>query len=199
MTIAELIKALDGLDPSTQVVIRDTSWNGVLYIDGVYENELSGVVEIEAEDTDNAQQSFQLTVCEFVIFELWRDNLQFINPIYQMVLDEFHHELEKGTIPNLQTFIHHPNPAISQVAIQIASFSETVSYKWEKLGVSVPQEIHLIKKGIEHQLFSLKEKRLNQILKDAKQLIKTADPFENKNVFEFVILLENQKNVSIKY
>ena len=151
------------------------------------------LVDVEAEDTDNAQQSFQLTVCEFVIFELWRDNLQFINPIYQMVLDEFHHELEKGIIPNLQTFIHHSNPAISQVAIDIASFSETVSHKWEKFGVVVPQEIHFIKKGVEHQLFSLKEKRLSNILKEAKELVKTADPFENKNVYEFVILLENQK------
>lgn len=151
------------------------------------------LVDVEAEDTDNTEQSFQLTVCEFVIFELWRDNLQFINPIYQMVLDEFHHELENGNIPTMQTFTHHQNPAISQVAINIASFSDTVSYKWEKLGVVIPQEIHLIKKGIEHQLFSLKEKRLNLILKDAKELIKTADPFENQNVYEFVILLENQK------
>ena len=151
------------------------------------------LVDVEAEDTDNTEQSFQLTVCEFVIFELWRDNIQFINPIYQMVLDEFHHELEAGNIPTMQTFTHHQNPAVSQVAIDIASFSETVSYKWEKLGVVIPQEIHLIKKGIEHQLFSLKEKRLNIILKDAKELIKTADPFENQNVFEFVILLENQK------
>jgi hypothetical protein len=109
------------------------------------------------------------------------------------VLDEFHHELEKGNIPTLQTFIHHANPAVAQVAIDIASFSEAVSDKWEKFGVNVPQEIHFIKKGIEHQLFSLKEKRLNQILKDAKELIKTADPFENKNVYEFVIMLENQK------
>lgn len=151
------------------------------------------LVEVEAEDTDSEQQSFQLTVCEFVIFELWRDNLQFINPIYQMVLDEFHHELEAGNIPTMQTFTHHQNPAVSQMAINIASFSETVSYKWEKLGVVIPQEIHLIKKGIEHQLFSLKEKRLNNILKDAKELIKTADPFENVNVYEFVMLLENQK------
>ncbi len=151
------------------------------------------LVDVEAEDTDNTEQSFQLTVCEFVIFELWRDDLQFINPIYQMVLDEFHHELEKGNIPTLQTFIHHSNPAVSQVAIDIASFSDSVSDKWEKFGVNVPQEIHLIKKGIDHQLFSLKEKRLNLILKDAKELIKTADPFENKNVYEFVILLENQK------
>ena len=151
------------------------------------------LVEVEAEDTDNTEQSFQLTVCEFVIFELWRDNLQFINPIYQMVLDEFHHELESGNIPTMQTFTHHQNPAISHVAISIASFSDTVSYKWEKLGVVIPQEIHLIKKGIEHQLFSLKEKRLHVILKEAKELIKTADPFENQNVFEFVIMLENQK------
>jgi DNA primase len=151
------------------------------------------LVDVDAEDTDNTTQSFQLTVCEFVIFELWRDELQFINPIHQMVLDEFHHELEKGNIPTLQTFIHHANPAVAQVAIDIASFSEAVSDKWEKFGVNVPQEIHFIKKGIEHQLFSLKEKRLNQILKDAKELIKTADPFENKNVYEFVIMLENQK------
>jgi len=151
------------------------------------------LVDVEAEDTDSTDQSFQLTVCEFVIFELWRDNLQFINPIYQMVLDEFHHELEEGRIPTIQTFTHHQNPAIAQVAINIATFSETASYKWEKFGVIIPQEVHSIKKGVEHQLFSLKEKRLNSILKEAKELIKTADPFENQNVFEFVILLENQK------
>jgi DNA primase len=151
------------------------------------------LVDVDAEDTDNTEQSFQLTVCEFVIFELWRDNLQFINPVYQMVLDEFQHELESGVIPTMQTFTNHTNPAVAQVAIDFASFDDTVSPKWEKLGVNVPKEIHFIKKGIEHQLFSLKEKRLNQIIKDAKELVKTADPFEHKHVYEFVILLENQK------
>lgn len=151
------------------------------------------LVEVEAEDTDNVQQSFQLTVCEFVIFEMWRDDLQFINPVYQMVMDEFHHELEGGTIPTMHTFVNHPNPAVSQVAIDIASFSEAASDGWAKFGVAIPTEIYAIKKGIEHQLFSLKEKRLGIILKEAKELLKVADPFENQNVFEFVILLENQK------
>ncbi len=151
------------------------------------------LVDVEAEDTDSVQQSFQLTVCEFVIFEMWRDNIQFVNPVYQMVMDEFHHELEAGNIPTLHTFVNHANPAVSQVAIDIASFPDTVSDKWEKLGVNVPKEIYAIKKGIEHQLFSLKEKRLAQILKDAKELLKVADPFENINVFEFVMMLENQK------
>lgn len=151
------------------------------------------LVEVEAEDTDNVQQPFQLTVCEFVIFEMWRDELQFINPVYQMVMEEFHRELENGEIPTMHTFINHTNPAVAQVAIDIASFSETASNGWEKFGVAVPSEIYAIKKGIEHQLFSMKEKRLAQILKDAKELLKVADPFENQNVFEFVIMLENQK------
>lgn len=177
-------------DEKPQDVILDHEEKELLRMMMQYGNVL---VEVEAEDTDNVQQAFQLTVCEFVIFEMWRDNLQFINPIHQMVLEEFQHELESGNIPTMQTFTHHPNPAISQFAINIASFSDTVSPKWSSFGVAVPQEIHAIKKGIDHQLYSLKEKRLNQIIVEAKELIKMADPFENENVFRFVITLENQK------
>ncbi len=151
------------------------------------------LVEVEAEDADQVKQPFQLTVCEFVLFEIWRDSLQFINPIHQMVLDEFQHQLEEEKIPDLHYFIHHVNPAIAQVAIDFASFSDTVSPKWEKLGVEIPKEIHFIKKGVEHQLYSLKDKRLSQILKDAKELTRDADPFEHENVFKFVIQLEQQK------
>ncbi len=151
------------------------------------------LVDLEAEDTDSKEISIQLTVCEFVIFELWRDQIQFINPMYQLVLDEFQHELEKGIIPVLQTFTHHQNPAISQVAIDVASFSDVVSPKWETLGVAIPKEIHAIKKGVEHQLFSLKEKRLSTIITSTKELLKTADPFDNEDVFRFLISLENQK------
>lgn len=173
-----------------QEIILDAEEKELLRMMMIYGNVL---VDVDAEDTDNIQQSFQLTVCEFVIFELFRDNIQFLNPIYQMVLDEFCHNLENGSIPTIQTFTYHENPAISQVAVDIASFSDTVSYKWEKLGVLVPLEIHQLKKGIEHQVYSLKEKRLSKILTDAKNLLKDADPFENANLFEHVIMLETQK------
>jgi DNA primase len=171
-------------------VILDGEEKELLRMMMLYGNVL---VELEAEDTDSKEINIQLTVCEFVIFELWRDQIQFINPMHQLVLDEFQHELEKGNIPTLQTFTHHQNPAISQIAVNVASFSETISPKWEKLGVSIPLEIHAIKKGVEHQLFSLKEKRLSGIITSTKELLKTADPFENEDVYRFLISLENQK------
>ena len=151
------------------------------------------LIEIDAEDSDSIQQSFQLTVCEFIIFELWRDNLQFINPMYQLVLDECQHYLEQENIPTTQTFLNHQNPVISQFALNIASFSDVVSPGWGKFGVDVPMEINSLKKGIEHRLFSLKDRRLNTIIFSAKENLKTADPFENEDVFKYLMQLEIQK------
>ena len=151
------------------------------------------VIDVEAEDSDSVQKSIPLSVCEFIIFELWRDNLQFINPLYQSVLDECQHYLEKGNIPSVQTFLNHENPIISNFALTIASFSEVVSPGWEKFGVDVPLEIHALKKGIDHRLFSLKARRLNSIILSTKEQLKTADPFENTDVFETIKKLETQK------
>lgn len=151
------------------------------------------LIDVEAEDTDRVQQSFELAVCEYIIYELSRDNLQFINPVYQLILDEYKAQVEKETIPGFQYFINHQNPAIAQFAIDLASFSDVVSPGWEKFGVEVPQEIQLLKKGVDHHLFSLKEKRLYSAIQQAKELLKDADPFENKHFYEFVLMLENQK------
>lgn len=157
------------------------------------------LLDVEAEDTDNVEHSFQLTVCEYVLFELWRDEIHFLNPMHQMILDEFQVELEKGIIPNVQTFINHPNPVVSQFALNIVNpemkITDVLSENWEKkFGVLTPKEIHHIKhKGIEHQLFSLKEKRLSEIIISTKESLKTADPFENEDVFKLLIALENQK------
>ena len=90
---------------------------------------------------------FQLTVCEFVIFELWRDDLQFINPVYQMVLDEFHQEIRKGISLHYKHLYIMPILLLQISSIDIASFSEAVRHKWEKFGVNVPQEIHFIKRN----------------------------------------------------
>lgn len=177
-------------EEQTKDVILDNEEKELLYLMMQYGNVL---IEIEAEDSDSIQQSFQLTVCEFIIFELWRDNLQFINPMYQLVLDECQHYLEQENIPTTQTFLNHQNPVISQFALNIASFSDVVSPGWGKFGVDVPMEINSLKKGIEHRLFSLKDRRLNTIIFSAKENLKTADPFENEDVFKYLMQLEIQK------
>lgn len=151
------------------------------------------LIDLDIEDSDQVKQSFQLTVCELVIFELWRDKLTFSNPVYQMVLDEFHHELENGNIPILQTFTHHANPAISQLAVDFASFSEVASPGWSKFGVAVPEEIYKIKKGVYERLFSLKEKRLYEIIVETKKMLPDADLYENYDIHRSIIKFEEQK------
>lgn len=178
------------IEEEAKNVVLDNEEKDLLQLMMQYGNVL---INVEAEDTDNVQQSFQLTVCEFIIFELWRDKLEFINPIYQMVLDECQHYLKQDIIPTTNSFLNHQNPIISQFALNIASHTDVVSNGWQKFGVDVPLEIHLLKKGIDHRLFSLKARRLNTIILSIKEQLKTADPFENSDVFESIKKLEIQK------
>ena len=178
------------IEEEAKDVVLDNEEKDLLQLMMQYGNVL---INVEAEDTDNVQQSFQLTVCEFIIFELWRDKLEFINPMYQMVLDECQHHLEQGIIPTTNSFLNHQNPVISQFALNIASLTDVVSNGWQKFGVDVPLEIHLLKKGIDHRLFSLKARRLNTMILSIKEQLKTADPFENSDVFESIKKLEIQK------
>lgn len=186
-TTSEVV-AID--EEETKDVVLDNEEKDLLQLMMQYGNV---IIDVEAEDSDNIQKSIPLSVCEFIIFELWRDNLQFINPLYQSVLDECQHYLEQGNIPSVQTFLNHENPIISNFALTIASFSEVVSPGWVKFGVDVPLEIHGLKKGIDHRLFSLKSRRLNSIILSVKEQLKTADPFENSDVFETIKKLETQK------
>lgn len=130
------------------------------------------LVDIEAEDEEKQQQSFQLSVCEYILYELLRDDIQFRNPIYQMVLDEFHHQLDEEKIPDAKYFLNHQNPAISKVAIDITSFNDSLSHKWHSFGVYVTHEIMQIKKAVQHAVFSLKEIRVNQLIHEHQEMLK---------------------------
>ncbi|MBS1638368.1 MAG: DNA primase [Bacteroidetes bacterium] len=130
------------------------------------------LIEIEAEDGEKEHHMFELSVCEYIIFELWRDNIQFQNPIYQMVFEEFQHELAEERLPPAKHFLNHPNPAISKVAVDISSFNDTLSDKWLHYGVYVIDEKYQLKKAVQHAVFSLKETRVMGMIQEEQELLR---------------------------
>ncbi|MGZ4037314.1 MAG: hypothetical protein ACXVPQ_05755, partial [Bacteroidia bacterium] len=86
---------------------------------------------------------------------------------------------------------------ISGFAIEISSLPTDLSEKWGAFGVIVEKEIYTIKKAVQHALYSLKEKRLNQIITEKQELLKTAAPEENDIILkELVRLVQLKKEVN---
>ncbi len=151
------------------------------------------LVDVETENSQNETENFELTISEYIMFELMRDNIHFQNPIYQMVLDEYAHQLSNERLPGSNYFINHTNPAISTFAIDISSKEGELSVNWLTHGVIVPKEVYTIKKSAQHSLHSLKEKRLNQIIHEKQELLKTASHEDAEVILKEIVRLANLK------
>jgi DNA primase len=151
------------------------------------------LVELDVEDDEKEAQSVELTLSEYILFELLRDDTQFQDPIHQMVLEEYMHQMHNEKLPNSSHFVNHPNPAISTFAIEISSQTSDLSEKWSAFGVIVEKEIFSIKKAAQHAIYSLKEKRLNQIINEKQELLKTVAVEEHEIILKELVRLSQLK------
>lgn len=152
------------------------------------------LLEIDTEKQDEEHYLFELSLSEYLIFELLRDNVFFQNPIHQLVLDEYIGQMNNNVFPSQSFFIHHSNPAISTFAVNLSSANHELSPKWSTFGVYVEQEVYSLKKAVEHMLLSLKEKRINQLIIQKQELLKIpANDFENQAILKEIIYLTELK------
>lgn len=151
------------------------------------------IIEIETENEEKEHHDFELTVSEYTLFELMRDGISFLNPIHQMVLDEYMHQMNNDIIPDFNYFKNHLNPAVSTFAINLASASQELSDKWNHFGVLVEKEIYNLKKSVQHTLYSLKEKRLSKMIHDLQEELKMVPVDQQEEILKEILRLTKIK------
>ena len=188
-----------------QTIFQETNENTILKFDSE-EKELLRImllhgnilVKIDAEtENEVAADDLEITISEFILYELWRDQISFENPIHQVILDEYILELSHDRIPTIQHFSMSQNPIISSFVINNIINNYELSNKWEKLGVYISEEINDIKKSTENLLFSLKEKKINSFINQKQDLLKLTSPEETENIIKEIIqLIDLKKRVN---
>ena len=188
-----------------QTNFQETNENTVLKFDSE-EKELLRImllhgnilVKIDTEtENEVAADDLEITISEFILYELWRDQISFENPIHQVILDEYILELSHDRIPTIQHFSMSQNPIISSFVINNIINNYELSNKWEKLGVYISEEINDIKKSTENLLFSLKEKKINSFINQKQDLLKLTNPEETENIIKEIIqLIDLKKRVN---
>lgn len=178
-------------EPEKEVFNYDYEEKELLRIMMIYGKIL---ITIDAEDDDQEAHDLEITLSEYILFELWRDEIGFENPIHQTVMDDYVHEVSHQRLPDLQHFSMSQNPLISSFVINSIINGHELSPKWQHFGVHVPQEINNIKRGTQHLLFSLKEKKLNAYIHDKQELLKTATDEETDVIMKEILHLISLKS-----
>ena len=156
------------------------------------------LISIEHVNEDNEKMAVDVSVAEFILHELDEDELSFVDSTYELFLYEFKIQIAKGNIPNTDYFENHRNPQLAQIAIHLSGkdkfsdrASDQLSPRWKnKHDIFVAHETDNIKKAVNHDLFIYKEKRLQKLLRDEKEKLRTASSDEEtQNILTSVLKL----------
>ncbi len=144
-------------------------------------------VIVTSEDEEKNSVDVEITVAELIHMELAGDQIEMENPAYQGILKEY----ANGALPDANHFINHPDPIICKSVVDLLSSAYSLSMNWEKHGILVKTENHMLKRSVLSALYSLKVKRIaKMILENQKQLKETSSDDD------MMTLLHQQKQLS---
>jgi DNA primase len=153
------------------------------------------IIDVDIQSPENSEVNMEISLAEYVVFELYHDELNFVNPSYQKFLDDFVSRLQEDLIPDEKYYLQHINNDLSQLAVSFASDSHQLSENWnKKFNIHVSHESHDIRKTVMHDLLLYKERRLNDIIQATKEALKeTNDAIETDILLSEIRRLDNFK------
>jgi DNA primase len=146
------------------------------------------IISVPAETSENQFINFELSVSEYILFDLMSEELSFPNPINQLILDEYEHQLMLGHFPNINHFLNHTNPLISNFTLNVIGNQPVLLDGWAKNGILVESEMYKIKKSIDNNILAFKSKLLLQIILERQERLKNI-----QNEEEELAVLSNLK------
>lgn len=123
-----------------------------------------------------------ISVAEYVVNEILNDELEFKNLLYRQVFEEVNNMIQKGEVIEVKHFVHHENPSISQLAVDLLSSPYSLSKVHSRKGASVETEDMLLKKNVPKALIEYKRKILEVAQREKEEQIREVQQVNNADL-----------------
>ncbi len=120
------------------------------------------------------------TVADYIISEINEDGLKFDDPVFAAMYDEITFSVEQGLIPGDRNFVHHANPAISAVTVDMLTEKDTLSRIWNKHGAYVETEDMKIKEIVPDSVLKFKGDKIKMMQKEIRKAMAEAAGDDDK-------------------
>ncbi|MCF8229760.1 MAG: DNA primase [Bacteroidales bacterium] len=153
-------------------------------------------ISFEQEDELGRKEEVPVKVAEFIVSDILRDEIEFRDPVYQKIFDEFVQFHEKGEIPEEKHFISFEDKDVSSAAVNLISEPYELSSNWEKHKIYVTTEKDILKNAVSSCILSFKARKVDNLILDIQDKIKESkDDDEMKELLQMQL---NLKKVSIE-
>lgn len=115
------------------------------------------------------------SLLDFIITSLQEDEIEMAETSCKKVYHEMISFYEKKQMPMEQYFIHHHDPDISKLTVELMSNKYILSPNWDLIHhIDVPEEKDNLTDSATKAVFHLKNKKVMQLIDKTQQQIKTA-------------------------
>ncbi len=115
-----------------------------------------------------------VTVSDFIINELERDELALSNPVYNSIINECKHLIERNIIPTEKNYSNHSDTVISHIAADMLSSSYDISRIWKRKEAYVETEEEKLKELVPATILAYKSFLVRQELKETEEKLREA-------------------------
>ena len=113
-----------------------------------------------------------ISVAEYIINEILNDELEFRNLLYRKTFEEVNNLIQTGEVIEIKHFVHHEDPSINQLAVDLLSSPYSISKVHSRKGASVETEDMLLKKNVPKALIEYKRKILEIAQREKEEQIR---------------------------
>ncbi len=135
------------------------------------------VIRIKLNSID--EEEVPVGVADYVVHDIMHDDMEFENPLYKLIFDEYARGVENDAIPDRARFISHDNPEISTLAVDLVFSPYELSVNWLKNNILVTTEESRLHMHVMLAIHAFKARKLDKMMTGIrKKISQTSSPEE---------------------
>jgi DNA primase len=122
-----------------------------------------GANEFEKRKEEPEGTEVTVTVADFIVHEIMRDELSFTSKVFGEIYAEYLFHVQQGLFPGDQHFVRHPDPEISGISVDMLADSYELSRIWSEKLSYVESEERMLKEVIPETIIKFKSDKIKEM------------------------------------
>jgi DNA primase len=151
-------------------------------------------ITLKQKNGDEPEVETKVKVADLIIQDLLRDEIPFETPVCRQIFSEMAELQQKGVFPDRDYFLHHADPILATLAIDLIILPYEYSHGWEKRQVFLQFEIDHLLDFIYPALHGYKAKKIERMIADNQKRLKE-NKSDKEDIEEITNCLTQQKRL----
>lgn len=137
--------------------------------------------EVLTRETDQETGTETITtVADYIISQITEDELAFEDPLFATIFSEITFNVSQGLVAGERHFVHHPDPVISSIAVDMLTEQYTLSRIWSSRGAFVETEEMKVKEIVLDSVLKFKSDKIKMMQKEIRRAMTEAADDDEK-------------------